>query len=930
MDQADAERLAELFGHAITLPEADRRRYAAEVCRDDPDVCAELVSLLSAYEHAPDDYLEHLAQALRLGDPLDLEPGTLLGPYRIESLIGAGGMGRVYSATDIRLGRSVAVKVLSTTLADNAHFHARFYREAQTIASLTHPNICILHDIGQHAGLDFLVMERLEGPTLATRLESGSLPLGQALAIAIEIADALTAAHRLRIVHRDLKPANIMLTRTGSKLLDFGLAKAAAPRLGATTPTEVSSLTTEGAIVGTFQYMAPEQLEGNEADPRTDIFALGAVLYEMLTGKKTFEGQSHASLIAAILHSEPAAVSASQPLAPPALDRIVSRCLAKTPDNRWQDARDLVLELQWIADARSALVPPVPGRPDERLSSRVGSPPRALLVLALCAVTGILAFLIGLRQTTLLSPHVTRLTFDRGTVREARFTPDGKTVLYGAAWRGEPIRIFQTRIGSIESSTLQVPDAEVLAVSSTGELAISIGHRFRSWIGEGTLARAPLVGGTFRELAEHVRAADWSPDGAELAIVRRVNGRDRLEYPIGNALHETTGYISHLRVSPSGDAVAYHDHQVFGDNRGRISIVTRRGERRHLTQEWAAEDGLAWSRDGREVWFAASDAGRNVLFAVTLDGRLRRTWAAPADLTILDIGPEGQVLATANTIRTDINWWGTARDEERDISWYAWSYAKDVTPDGRMILLTRFGEESGHDYKIGIRRIDTPTAVLLGNGTGSLFSPDARWVIGMTQSEPSLFLLPTGAGERRTLTAAGFSYITAGWFPDGRRVIFAARHNDSAPSAYLQDIDGSAPVRLPQPIPQLRSDWAIRVSPDGSKFFGAQTSGPPVIIPTGAGGQPRVLHEVSAEDLPVSWTADGRGILLVRQSTDPMTAVIARFDLASGVIENLRETRIADRSGGRSLSCIATPTAANVVCNVGRYLTDLYLVEHLK
>jgi Tol biopolymer transport system component len=676
--------------------------------------------------------------------------------------------------------------------------------------------------------------------------------------------------------------------------------------------------------------MSPEQLEGKDADARTDIFSFGVVLYEMVTGKKAFDGQSQANLIAAILHTEPAAISVNQPFAPPALDRIVSRCLAKDADNRWQDARDLMLELKWIADGKADSVLPVPERHEASLSGRAAFAARTLLVLVLCAATGTIAFLIGSRQTASSTARVTRLTFDRGTIRAARFAPDGKTLVYGAAWRGEPIRVFQTRIGSIESSPLQVPDADVLAVSSTGEVAISIGHKFRSWIGQGTLARAPLVGGSFRELADNVRAADWSPDGAELAIVRRENGRDRLEYPIGNVLLETAGYISHVRVSPSGDAVAYHDHPVFGDNRGRVSIVTRAGERRYLTREWAAEDGLAWSRDGREIWFAGSDAGRNVLFAVTLDGRLRQIWAAPADLTIHDIGPEGQVLVTANTIRTDVSWWGEDSDEERDISWYAWSYAKDVTPDGRMILFTRFGEGSGVDYQIGIRRIDARAGVVLGTGTGSVFSPDTKWVIGTTSSKPSLFLLPTGAGERRTLTTPGFSYITAGWLPDGKRVIFAARQNDSPPSAYVQDIDGGAPIRISATIPPLLADWAIRVSADGSKFFGAQASGLPVIIPISDGGQARVLHELAPDDVPVSWAADGRSILIVRQSTDPMNAVIARFNLATGVIENLRETRIADKSGGRSLSCIATSTVATVVCNVARYLTDLYLVENLR
>ena len=289
--------------------------------------------------------------------------GKRLGPYEILSAIGAGGMGEVYRAKDTRLNRIVAIKVLPPHLADSPELRERFEREARTIASLNHPHICTLHDIGHQDGTDFLVMEYLEGETLAQRLSKGPLPLDQVLQYAIEIADALDKAHRKGVTHRDLKPGNIMLTKSGTKLLDFGLAKlkqevAPANVQLSQLPTANEPLTAQGTIVGTLQYMAPEQLEGKEVDARTDIFAFGAVVYEMATGKKAFEGKSQASLIAKILETDPPPMSSLQPMTPPALDRVVKRCLAKEPDDRWQSANDLANELKWIAEGGSQTATP--------------------------------------------------------------------------------------------------------------------------------------------------------------------------------------------------------------------------------------------------------------------------------------------------------------------------------------------------------------------------------------------------------------------------------------------------------------------------------------------------------------------------------------------------------------------------------------------
>src|ERR1700740_851505 len=316
-------------------------------------------------------------------------PGKRLGPYEILSAIGAGGMGEVYRARDTRLDSTIAIKVLPSHLAARPELRERFEREARTIASLNHPHICVLYDIGHQDGIDFLVMEYVEGETLAQRLQKGPLPLDQVLRYAIEIADALDKAHRKGITHRDLKPGNIMLTKSGAKLLDFGLAKLSQETKPATPiselPTEKGTITAQGAILGTLQYMAPEQLEGKEVDARTDIFAFGVVVYEMATGRKAFEGKSQASLIAKILETDPIPMASLQPMTPPVLDRAVRTCLAKEPDERWQAAGDLCRELKWINENGSQ------GGTRERIALRPKTRESLAWALASIAVVAALA-----------------------------------------------------------------------------------------------------------------------------------------------------------------------------------------------------------------------------------------------------------------------------------------------------------------------------------------------------------------------------------------------------------------------------------------------------------------------------------------------------------------------------------------------------------
>src|SRR5262245_14721415 len=311
---------------------------------------------------------KHYSRAI-ITPPMPLAPGTHLGPYEITTPLGAGGMGEVYKAKDTRLDRYVAVKILPDQLCKDTTRKQRFEREAKTISSLNHPHICTLHDIGSQNGIDYLVMECVEGETLAKRLEKGPLPLEQVLKYGAQVADALDKAHRAGIVHRDLKPGNIMLTASGAKLLDFGLAKPVAAPVSGMTLTATTPVTQEGTILGTFPYMSPEQIEGKELDGRSDIFSLGAVLYEMLTGQRAFDGKSHFSVASAILEREPPSIGSIKPMTPPALDHVIRRCLAKDPEERWQIARDLQREVLWIGEsASSAAAPQVKRKAHDRLA----------------------------------------------------------------------------------------------------------------------------------------------------------------------------------------------------------------------------------------------------------------------------------------------------------------------------------------------------------------------------------------------------------------------------------------------------------------------------------------------------------------------------------------------------------------------------------
>jgi eukaryotic-like serine/threonine-protein kinase len=449
---------------------------------------------------------------------LTLSAGARLGPYEILSPLGAGGMGEVYKARDTRLGRDVAVKVLPQHMSASPELRQRLDREAKTISQLSHPHICMLHDVGHQDGTDYLVMEYLEGETLADRLGKGAaLPVEQALKIAVEIAGALDTAHRIGIVHRDLKPGNIMLTKSGVKLLDFGLAKLQAAAPGAVSgvtsiPTalqESEPLTTRGTILGTFQYMSPEQLEGREADARSDIFAFGCVLYEMLTGQKAFSGKSQASLIGSIMHSEPPSITSLRPMVSPALDRVVRGCLAKEPEHRWNTAHDVMLQLQWIAEGGSlAGIPaPVAARRKNREKLAWGVVAAALLAAAALAV--------GFVRRAPKPPRTVRFEVatpeDITAIDTPRISPDGRYLAFNANDAGGKSRIWVRPLNALSAQPLA-------GTEGTTRPFWSPDSRFLGFVAEGKLKKVEVTGGPPQKICDAPTGSDgtWSSEGVIL------------------------------------------------------------------------------------------------------------------------------------------------------------------------------------------------------------------------------------------------------------------------------------------------------------------------------------------------------------------------------------------------------------------------------
>src|SRR5208282_2993968 len=624
----------------------------------------------------------------------------------------------------------------------------------------------------------------------------------------------------------------------------FGLAKLNASRnltasMTGSTIADVrdEQLTSPGSTVGTVAYMSPEQARGEELDTRTDLFSFGAVLYEMCTGTVAFAGSTSAVIFEAILNRVPTSPPQLNPTLPPDLNRIIARALEKDRELRYQTASEIRAELRRLkrdldsnrsavaqssvsAKETAALVTPATASAGKAHAIPSMGRSMGLIACAALVLGAIAGWFLRASWMPTSQPLYHQLTFRRGTIRSAHFTPNGQSVVYGASWEGSPTDLFITSPESPQSRSLNLGGTALLAISSSGEIAVSMDSRPSGVYAQvGTLARVPLNGGSPRPVLENVQWADWSPDGNNLAIVRDVNGRNRLEFPIGKVLYETSGWISHPRVSRKGDLVAFLDHPLPGDDGGSLRIVDLSGKVKTLAADLQTIQGLAWSADNREVWFTADQLGlKRAVYGATLSGHDRLIARVPDTLSLQDIWQDGRVLLSRDTWRRELIGLTSGDNKERDLSWFDYSYPSDISADGKELLFTEAGEGGGPNYSVYQRKIGETSAVRLGDGLAISVSPDGKWVIASPPSPPAqLVLLPTGPGEAKPLTHDSINHTRAKWLPDGRRFLFSGKEPGHAARIYRQDSSEGKPVPIsPEGIDPL----VLVLSPDGQQVVG--------------------------------------------------------------------------------------------------------------
>jgi eukaryotic-like serine/threonine-protein kinase len=853
-----------------------------------------------------------------------LAAGDRLGPFEITAKLGEGGMGVVYRASDTRLGRDVALKVLPERLAEDEERRARFEREAKLLASLNHPHIATLYGLEHLGGQDVLVMELVDGEGLDEVITRGPTPGNEALPIARQIAEALEAAHEHGIIHRDLKPANVKVRADGEvKVLDFGLAKLSEMDFGgasqadlAHSPTLTAAATQAGIVLGTAAYMSPEQARGKAVDKRADIWAFGVVLFEMLAGKRLFAGETVSDTLAAVLRQEIGLESL--PAATPAeARRLLSRCLERDPRRRLRD----------IGEARIVLDSPLAPAAESPAEPRRRTPRAAVIAGAAAVLAGIAfaGFLLGRRTsgTPAEDLRMTALTFRRGSVLTARFVPDGGTVIYGATWEGAPTNVYSVRLDTRESRSLGLSGADVLSVSTTGELAVLLGQRFTvGWERTGTLARVPIDGGAPRQVLEDVQDADWSPDGTSLAVVRDTGAKRRLEYPIGHLLYETGGWISHPRVAHDGHRVAFLDHPNRGDNVGSVKVVDATGNVRVVSR--FASNGLAWSADGRQLFFP----GGGGLRESTVGGRARVVLRTMGSLFLHDVSAKGDVLVNHATMQREIV--GVAPDstQERNLSWMDWSFPIAISGDGRQVLSEEQNLITHQDYALFLRPTSGAPPIRLGDGHALALSPDGKWVLAATHAGgvSELELLPTGPGETRRLGKMTLTPSAAAFLPDGKRAVVAGHSGTEGERLFVLELS-SGPLHpiSPEGVTSFFSDM---VSPDGRLAFAMGPDGVLTLYPID-GGSSITVPGTSVDDRALRWSADGRSIFVQHGSGVP--ARVERVDVATGKRTLWKELTPPDPAGVSAIGPIEISGDARAyVYSYRRKLDQLYVIHGLQ
>jgi Tol biopolymer transport system component len=633
----------------------------------------------------------------------------------------------------------------------------------------------------------------------------------------------------------------------------------------------------------------------------------------MLTGERAFAGLTHADVTSAILTKEPDVAGKM----PPGLARIVQHCLEKSPDERLQSARDIVFALEAVTQQDSGPQPAAPARKRNWLAWTV-----AALALLACAGLAYREF----RPAPSRSFH--RLTFRRGRIHAARFTPDGSSVVYSAQWESEPSEVFTARFDSPGSRALGFSGAELRGIAVSGELALAQKTRIGAtpFAPIGMLARAPLAGGAARPIEDRIDYADWSPDGKEMAVVRETDQGIQLEFPAGKVLYVTAGYISHPRISPDGNRVAFFEHPLTNDNRGTVAIVDRAGVKKTLGREYIACEGLAWSSKGDEIWFTAASTGAKYdLQAVTLDGRQRTVYSAPVGLVLQDISRDGRVMFTNVEQRTKLMFHGANDRQERELSWLDWSLLNDISRDGKLVVFSESGEGAGDNPLVCLRETNGAPAVSLGIGNFPVLSLDGQSVVAPESSPESIVIYPVGPGRVKRVTLPGFVVSRAGLLRGGKEIWFSANEPSHGPRYYLTDLNGAKP----RPI----TPEGVRASTLGAilndEYLVGIQGNRTVLYPV-SGGQPQPLEGVSDEDRIAGWSDDGQFVFVYSRNDYPTK--VRQVDRKTGKQKLMTEITASDRAGMNfGINVVSmTGDGKTYAYSFLQELDELHLAEGLK
>jgi serine/threonine protein kinase len=791
-------------------------------------------------------------------------------------------MGEVYSAHDSRLNRTVAVKILPAMFSADRERLNRFSQEARAAAALNHPNILSIYDIGEDAGAPYIVSELLEGETLRDRLRVGALPLRKAIEYALQIARGLAAAHEKGIVHRDLKPENLFLTEDGRvKILDFGLAKLTRPESLAADAemATIQAATEAGMVMGTVGYMSPEQVRGKASDARSDIFAFGAILYEMISGKRAFHGETPADTMSAILKEDVPELSETTRNVPPGLERIVRHCLEKSPAQRFHSANDLAFDLEALTDLSTLSKSSVERAVKE--SSNAAWRRKLELAAAAVAFAAIVAgvgWWMGRGSSTSDPTEYKQITFRTGEIGNARFTPDG-SVIYSASFEGGQNQLYMATMNENGAREVGLKDAEILSISQKGELAIRLNtQNLSGYARAGTLARVPLSGGTPREMLNNIQDAEWAADGENLAVVRYVpeSAHWRLEYPVGKVLLDTVDWMSHPRISPDGKTVAFLDHEApGGDDQGSVAVIGPDGKEKKLASGYVSVEGLVWAPNGKEIWYTATRKGNaENLRGVTLSGKERSITNVPGGMWLQDLR-DGALLTISNQIKVGIKGVAPGKSDEHELGWLGWGIARDISWDGTMIVFEEEGDGGGPDYTVFLRNTDGSPPVKIGQGFGLAISPDKKWVVTRPDKKGSLSLVPTGAGEMRQLTHDTVKYDSARYLADGKHLVAIGIESGHGIRDYIVDLsNGNSKPLTPEGMA------GARMTPDGTSLIVRNSEGRSGTWSI-EGNSFNPFDGLDAKYGVIGFAPDGKALNVFDRTSADRNVMVMRFDLAT-------------------------------------------------